>query len=653
MNTKTHLPLALDRKAISGFVMAGIVLLAFGLVYERWMIGAAFAAAFCVAGVLRIKTEKPWLTFPLWFLYTGACVFVLLFLPWYEMYATDMFYQMAQYTQGSALLINALLIVMILAVFIFITGRLRVSLILVSVLLSALTLANSFVYRLRGKELLFSDILSAGTAFNVVEGYQLSLPVNCFLACCLLVLLLFAGFCLPREPVGKGIRQRLAALALGAVLLVPFLLHSSDMKTRTWNLDGTLINGYYLNFYLSIRDAYVDAPQQYSAEFIQELEEKYSQDDTTELPADSLPNVLVIMNEAFSDLRVYNPDLKTNIPVTPFLDSLQENAVRGYALSSVFGGQTANSEFEFLTGYSMNFFPSGATPYQQYIHRETHSLAWELHSLGYKCVSTHPFVENGWNRPTVYPLLGFSESTYIDDYPGKDLVRGYVSDQEMYEFVLDKLKAETEPLFLFGITMQNHGGYTGELHGVDQMVSLEGYEGHYPRAEQYLTLINLSDKALESLITQLSSFSEDTIVLFFGDHQPNLEAEFYTEIGGLAAGGMNAQMQKYKVPFFIWANYDMEEKNVDCTSISFLSRYLLEAAGLPVTPFYRFLEDTEAVIPVLNAEAYYSRSAQSFLPVGDAQGEEKQWLSQYEVLQYNGIFEKTDISEVFWGSGTD
>lgn len=145
-------------------------------------------------------------------------------------------------------------------------------------------------------------------------------------------------------------------------------------------------------------------------------------------------------------------NFNTNQPVTPYFDSLQENTVRGFALSSAYGGHTANSEFECLTGFSMGFLPVGSIPYQQYISENIFSLPWLLENYGYDVFCTHPYHENGWGRKVTYPRLGFKESTFLPDYPQENLLREYVSDQEMYEYVIDKLTADGigDPQFVFG-----------------------------------------------------------------------------------------------------------------------------------------------------------------------------------------------------------
>lgn len=363
----------------------------------------------------------------------------------------------------------------------------------------------------------------------------------------------------------------------------------------------------------------------------------------------SKPNVIVIMNESFADFRVLGGELQTNQPVTPFLDSLQENTIRGYALTSVFGGATANSEFEFLTGSSMANLPTGTVPYQQYVTADVYSLPWLMNALGYRSVATHPFYASGWNRPAVYPRFGFTDITFIDSYPNKNLVRGFISDQEMYEHVLDRLtRATGDPLFLFGITIQNHGDYIYTGDNYEQSVFLEGCDREYPMAEQYLTLLRESDKALEYLLTELEKLPEDTVVLFFGDHFPRVEDDFFQEVHGGAFETLPEKMEQYMVPFFVWANFDIPEQTVECTSLNYLGRYLLETAGLELPPYYQFLKELEQAVPAVNALGYYSISQQTFLPLEDAQGEEAKWLNDYAMVQYNNLFDQKNRNPLFF-----
>lgn len=160
------------------------------------------------------------------------------------------------------------------------------------------------------------------------------------------------------------------------------------------------------------------------------------------------------MNESFSDLNVLG-DFTTNEDYMPYLHSLQngaENTVTGYLNVSVCGGNTANTEFEFLTGNSMAFLPQGSIPYQQYITKELPALPAYLASLGYETVATHPYYADGWDRDKVYPLLGFSESIFKDQYWGAGYVRKYVSDNSCVDKIIELYeKKKREHLYSFSM----------------------------------------------------------------------------------------------------------------------------------------------------------------------------------------------------------
>ena len=646
MAEKHRFPVKTDRKkGMLGLAMAAFFFLLFMLGYASWLRGSVFFVLFAAAGFFQFDFKEKRIIYAAYCIWTLLCIVFLALFPYYEIYNERIWSVIREYTPASTFVISSILILAAIFLFYSIFAKWRQSVSIVYTILSLLVIINGYVYRLRGKELLFSDIYALSTALNVADQYSLSMERHTLLAAAAGTLLLFTGWCLPAVTKPAGHRRK--SLILSVILMLSFVLCTRNMELIAWNSNGTLMYGYYTNLYISIRDYFVEKPEAYSPEYIRSLEQEYVQecDSTAELP-----DILVIMNESFADMRIFNENLPTNQPVTPFLDSLQENTISGYALTSVYGGGTANAEFEALSGFSMQFFPDNATPYQQYIHDKTFALPWVLDSAGYTCLATHPYLANGWSRPKVYPAFGFSESTFIEDYPQENIIRYYVSDQEMYEYMLQKMDtAGDAPVFLFGITMQNHGGYETPQEHYTKTIWLENREQAYPQAEEYLSMINYSDIALEYLITELEKRPKKTVVLFFGDHLPQIEPAFYEDLYGGSFDTLDAQLLKYTVPFFIWANYDIPEQTVPCTSLNYLGRYLLEAAGIDLPPYYQFLKEAEAVIPAVSAMGYYSKSAQAFLPADAAQGTEAEWLSRYEMLQYNAMFDN-NLSEVFFGN---
>lgn len=635
---KIRLASVRDKKLIVGLALAAVCVV-LGALFFSIKYCLAFACIFVIAAVVRIEIKNRAVAAVLYGLWGIGCLWLLCsFSP-----------LAGRLNIGrTELLLNLLCAFSVTALCWVITGRWRLSVCVSCGLLEFLSFANALVYQARSKELLPMDILSFGTAMNVVDQYKLTVTNTAGHAVILLAACLFAvaAFQTEKTTLSRW-KVRLAAAAVCLASVFSLSIGSRGCSIRTWNMLGTTENGYYLNFYLSLKQAFLRAPEGYSEEKLEQLADRYG---AAGDQAQDGPNIIVIMNESFADLRVFG-ELSTNIPVTPFIDSLKENTVKGFALASVYGGNTASSEFEFLTGHSMAFLPEASVAYQQYIRNETYSLAWLMDSWGYTCKATHPFLSSGWSRTRVYPWLGFGSYSFDEAYPKKDIIRDYISDREMYGYILEQLdqKEADEKLFLFGITMQNHGAYGYVGKNYTQTVELVGYEGEFPQAEQYLSLIHESDKAVEYLLTALEDHPEDTIVLFFGDHFPGVEDALYAQIYGKELQTLDEQMLRYKVPFFIWSNFEMEEKTVELTSINYLSRYLLECAGFELPAYYRLLAETEKTIPALNAYGYYSREAGCFLPLSGASAAERQILQEYQILQYNNLFDAGHRDRDFFG----
>ncbi len=559
-------------------------------------------------------------------------------------------------------IMNLLCSGMIFGLFLLLTGNFRWAVNTAVGFMLMVATVNGYVFLFRDRELTFLDIYSASTALEVTGQYNFmpSGLMVCGWSLTALGLLVQRG--LPKVTLKHPAYVRLGAAVSVGVALLAVMAGSRNYLPERWRTNGSIKNGYFLNFYLGIRDAFIQEPEDYSPETIGQMEQIYRPARPAALdppqalpkpvpalpPVQEMPNILVIMNESYCDLSIYPQAGGTGVAVTPYWDSLQDNTIKGYALASVYGGNTANSEFEFLTGFSMAFLPNGSVPYSQYIEQPSYSLAWVLRSYGYRALATHGYHAIGWNRDQVYPLLGFESSTFLDSFPQEDFLRSYISDAEQYTFMLEQLRRQDGPTFLFGVTMQNHGGYEESRETYDHTVELTGDLEGFPRAEQYLSLLSASDQALEMLLTQLESYPEDTLVLIFGDHQPKLDPEFYTQLNGSPMDELADQMLQHTVPFLIWANYDIPEADLGLISLNYLAGHLLDAAGLERTAYHKYLEHLEQSIPAINALGYYSLQQQDFALCQDAQGEEHIALRDYALVQYNALFDRENSSDLFF-----
>lgn len=541
-------------------------------------------------------------------------------------------------------------VLVVYLVLLCITNRVGLSAILSHGLFMLLAFVNYYVYLFRENEFIFSDIRAIGTGLSVAGNYDLKLNDRGWQVI-IFSLIFFAIASLFRISFKKALYLRVLSGSFAILMSLFISTETEGMTTETWEQKGSYKNGYVLNFVLSARDSFVQEPETYTLDVIAKLEETYAQKKENPL-GDTLekkPTIIVVMNESFADLSVIG-ELKTNEPIMPFFDSLEENTVKGYALSSVFGAKTPNSEWEFMTGGSMAFLPSGSVVYQQYLNDTPTSMVSTLKNEGYTCVAMHPYYETGWGRDLVYPQLGFDESYFLEHFDQSKLIRKYVSDEEMYDKIIERYENRkvNENLFIMSISMQNHGGYTSEYENFEEKYYKVGRS--YTDANQYLSLIRESDDALKEFVNYFMNVDEPVEIIFFGDHQPSLNRKFYQLMNGKGLSGLTMDELEalYTVPFFIWTNYDTPEETIEITSLNFLSSLALERAGIDLPSYNQFMLDLMEVVPAINARGYFSLEKGKYIHIEDALGQELEWITKYESLQYNGMFDSKNTSELFF-----
>lgn len=525
-----------------------------------------------------------------------------------------LFYLMESYEHNAyeevrplAQVYNILLFELIAWILFFIFGSARIALRIEIGIAMVYGLVNHYVMAFRSTPFVPWDIFSIETAASVAGNYDFT-PTKEVIIVTGTFIILFILVHLLKLKFPYGISLRLIPIACVSLVLGVFvnLLWDEDFQSRS-NLYPflftpsymTKVNGMAVTFAMDMAYVFVETPDGYSVKEVEEILASYEKAD--DRPEGNRPNIIVIMNEAFSDLAVLG-DFTTNEDYMPFIHSLQkgnENTITGELTVSVCGGNTANSEFEFLTGHTMDFFPVGSIPYQQYIKGELPSLASQLRDMGYKTYGMHPYNASGWCRNKVYPWLGFDKSYFISDFYNRTYIRDYISDKTAYNRIIDIYEAKqgNDPLFVFEVTMQNHSSYS-ELHpNFTPDIEVEGINNN--GLEQYLSLMKVSDAQFKRLVEYFSGVDEDTIIVFFGDHQPSdYIANQIFRLNGVSPSNLTEEQAflRYQVPYVVWANYDIEEATGQDMDISFLAANVLEIAGIEMTPYQNFLLEYEEVL---------------------------------------------------------
>lgn len=526
-----------------------------------------------------------------------------------------------------------------------VTARPALSCVVLHLLLGLWGAANYFVSVFRGSPVLPWDLTALGTAAAVSGSYDFTPTWRMVLALVLIALLAAALVLLRRAGLLPLPRRRLplraGCLAAGLLCLIPVLrpqlLGDFGVRTDVWDQAGAYRTGGTVAVFLRNTEFMsVEEPEGVTYERLSQIMSQVSPADTPQVGAER-PNIVAIMNESWADFEEFG-QLSLTQSVTDFIRSL-DNAVWGHAYTSVFGAGTSASEFEFLTGNSMAFLPSGSIPYQQYILDESPSLASLLRDQGYRTLAFHPGERTSWQRNQAYPLLGFQDFKCGEDMDvPQEMAHGYVSDRSDFQQIIWEFehKQAGEPLFLFNVTIQNHGSYTDPDYPAQ--VQLTDAPGAYPMAEQYLTLVNETDQAFQLLVDYFSQYDEPTLIVMFGDHQPSVEQAFLDKAYGVVQDEMSMEqyMDKFRVPFVIWANYPLELEGPADTSLNFLGQYLLRYAGIESDSYGQYLWDLQTQLPAITFVGYLDPAGKAYSHLETNAYTEK--ILDYQRLQYDRLF---------------
>lgn len=548
------------------------------------------------------------------------------------------------------LLLNGLIITAIYILVYALTNRIKLTMFINGIFLYILGLIQYTVVCFRETPFVPIDILSAKTGLAVAGGYEFSVDMYLIISTLLFILLMILISKIKTKP-HKSIINKLirVGLLIYVIALITFICTvdikaTFELRNDLWSqTEEYQQNGFLASFVKRMTALIPKEPEGYSRQKLTKQVKNMKKNNKPTEKKDT-PNVVVIMNEAFSDLAV-NGEFETTEDYMPYYRSLTEDTIKGNAYVSVFGGTTANSEWEFLTNNSMFFLEAGEVPYQQYIHSDTYSIVSLFNELGYSTKALHPYYKNGYRREYVYPFLGFDTFDSMENLPKVKTPegRGYASDKYTYDQIIKqfKKKKKNEKIFSYTVTMQNHGGYQDKNY--KPSVKLTDFDD--PGANEYLSLIKESDEALEYIIDYFSDYEEDTILLVYGDHQPSnadLTDEF---VNRDTINQETYDITKYITPFLIWANYDIEEEEIEAISLNYLSVLLLDEAGIPTTPYMDYLRELRKEIPVMNVNGYMD-SNYKFHNKTEL-GKYKKKIKQYEYMQYNNIFDNNKVTELF------
>lgn len=512
------------------------------------------------------------------------------------------------------------------------------SCVIFSVFITLLSAVNYYVIEFHGTPLTFMELKNFKTALNVIGGYKFDIKgieeiIDIF---CVEIILCYIIKKIDVKVQEKRIlwRKLIKVFCLYIIVFgIIFFTYLSSSPFMDEKVAGAWASSYHQYGYaactvkLAFDSAnYLQKPEGYE-KGIGNIEFINVEHDRGE---NERPDIILILNETFYDLSLIT-DMKTDVPYLENIDTL-ENTIRGYAVVPYIGGSTNCSEYELLTSNSLRLMP-GVTPFNVINMKGANTVVSYLKQLGYYTIAGHPEKGSNYNRINAYADMGLDEYYFYDDFTNrKSYGNNWVlTDESAYENLLLWMKDHTDtPQFIYLLTIQNHGPWEKNERKFDTVHVSNDYGELNEVIDEYLTGIRMSDSAFKYLTSQLKEYSRKAIVCMVGDHSPS----FAKDIVDQKHSSISSLLLR-STPFVIWANFDIEDKDMGTISMNYLIPTIFETAKVPLSQYYQYMLNLMEDVPVLMSYTYYDKNMNEHLYNVDSEYSEA--VNNYFYMEYNNL----------------
>ena len=393
-------------------------------------------------------------------------------------------------------------------------------------------LVNNAKYRVLQETFLFSDFGLFSQAFRHPRLYLPFLDVRQALAGITAVgLSLYLGLWLePALPIYTGWTAFLVLAAGGSIagmLMIRIAGRAAPVPTLKPELDLSEL-GLAASLWLYWRLERSQPPSPVKSPFQRSVGPGNIPDSVTQ---DKLPHIVAVQSESFFDARRLLDTVRPQI--LAHFECSARAGLRGHLDVPAWGANTMRTEFGFLTGISANQLGVHQfNPYRRYVRQPIPSLASFLRALGYRTICIHPHPASFFSRDRVFPLLGFDNFIDVRHFDPQETCGPYICDAAVTRAIGDLLADSDRPLFIFAITMENHGPLhleqvaPGDTERLYTTPPADGFED----LTVYLRHLENADTMLDELTGILSRQPRDGLLCWFGDHVPSMP-RVYANLG--------------------------------------------------------------------------------------------------------------------------
>ena len=517
------------------------------------------------------------------------------------------------YFEPKLFFINFLPIFLIILLLTFILRRVNVSFLITSVFIMLLGISNQTKALYRDDVVKFEDLTLLKEASIMSTKYSIVIKKYTILSILLIIVLYFLlKRYLPKIKI--NLKKQIILIILSSLLIVfnYKLIYCSDKVydsvgntdfINTWlNTQKSQIRGLVYPFINSINEYNYTKPDNYNEK---QMEEKLKTYTYMDIPSDKKVNIISIMFEAYNDFSKYD-NIDFNYDVYELFHDIEENSLYGNIVTKIFGGGTINTERNFLTGYYN--LPS--------FRNMTNSYVWYFKEQGYNTEAFHPIYGSFYNRITAFDNLGF-DNYYNYENKFSSIQESFLEDNEFFDYIIEGYennKKTNKPYFSFSVTYQNHGPYE-DYYYPDKVyyINNSGYtEETYNTVSEYFYGIKKTNDAIKKLIDFFDNEKEPVIIILFGDHNPYLGENGYSELGiNLDLSTIDGFLNYYETPYVIHANDSaklMFDKNFvgksDDISAIFLMNELFDYLDLKGNSYMQYMNELKNRVSVISDYFY-------------------------------------------------
>ena len=431
---------------------------------------------------------------------------------------------------------NSLIIGMTLSVCVLFRRRIFV-ITLVSLFWLACGVTNCVLLSFRTTPFSAVDLQILSSVIGVINvylnGFELFLIITVILAAIAVLTVLFF-----KTPRTKGQIHYIKACSVLGVLLTSALIINdaaiaaeSDSANFPNIADAYEDYGFVYCFSNSLLDSGIDKPEDYSASAMAASAAEIGSDSGMHSP-DVQPNIVIVQLESFFDVN-YVKDMEFSENPLPNFTKLKENNTHGFLTVPSIGAGTANTEFEILSGLSLDFFGASEYPYKTVLKTTPcESICYNLADYGYTSHAIHNNDGTFYDRHMVYPQLGFDSFTSVEYMQNVEYNPiGWADDSVIVQSVIDALDSTENRDFVFAVSVQPHGKYPSEMpENAPEKIKItqkrdEMTEEQSTAFTYYVNQIYETDEFIGELTAAVEAYSEPVVLVLYGDHLPNLSLE--------------------------------------------------------------------------------------------------------------------------------